>query len=345
MPAFVYHEVEAADFAADLDFLRCNGYSTLSTGEYVRQARGAIANQRAVLLTFDDARANFFEVALPILKQFNARATLFVPTYWIGEGRNVNSAEAPAQSEARLFMTWDQIRACRDSGLVDVQSHSHRHALVYISNQLVGFAMPERLECGHLYDWPMRRRGHRDILGRPPPGTPFYVAQPLLSASFRILEDPVAVRACQQLVADGGGAAYFQRSGWKKRLKSVHQAAAGRGMQRMEKQDFQSLLVSEFELSQKIFEMELGTAARYFAYPWMLGSADSLTAAARTGIEAVFGVGLDFHRAAKVAVFLPAFGRFKSDWLRFLPGHGRSKLSDVLPGKFSGLIRSQHLAH
>ena len=38
---------------------------------------------RAVLLTFDDARKSFWTVAMPLLRTFEARAVLFVPTYWM----------------------------------------------------------------------------------------------------------------------------------------------------------------------------------------------------------------------------------------------------------------------
>ncbi len=56
-PVFVYHEVEAAAFEADLRFLTENGYRTLGADEFV--ACGGRA-ARAVLLTFDDARRNFW---------------------------------------------------------------------------------------------------------------------------------------------------------------------------------------------------------------------------------------------------------------------------------------------
>jgi len=344
MPAFIYHEVEAETFAADLEFLKCNGYATLSTEEYVRSARSRDAHSKGVLLTFDDARANFFEVALPILRQFNAQATLFVPTYWIGDSRNSPPSPSIPLAEAALFMTWDQVRLCRDSGLVDVQSHGHRHALVHTSTRLVGFASPERLEQSELYDWPMRRNNGLDRLGRPPLGTPIYVSDPLLSASFRLLEDSSLARSCQQLVADGGDTAFFHRPDWEQRLRTTHKQSQAR-FERIEGGDFLSLVASEFQLSQQHFENELGSRPRFFAYPWMLGSAASLRIASELGIQAVFGVGLDFNRAEKMDAAVPAFGRFKADWLRFLPGHARAKLGRVVRGKFGEWMRTQNLAH
>src|SRR5262249_28733554 len=83
VPVFIYHEVDKESFAGDLAFLRDNGYRTLSADEFFLEASYRGEGKR-ILLTFDDARRNFWDVAFPILKEYNARATLFVPTYWIG---------------------------------------------------------------------------------------------------------------------------------------------------------------------------------------------------------------------------------------------------------------------
>src|SRR5215469_7490019 len=80
IPVFVYHDVDPVSFAGDLEFLRTNGYRTISLDEYLsaRSRKGTRGNKR-VLLTFDDARRSFYEVALPVLRTYDARATLCVP--------------------------------------------------------------------------------------------------------------------------------------------------------------------------------------------------------------------------------------------------------------------------
>ena len=72
--------------------------------------------------------------ALPVLKEFNARATLFAPTYWM------SAPAGPADRER--FMSWEQLREAARSGLVDVQSHAHRHALVFTSPRVAGVRQP-----------------------------------------------------------------------------------------------------------------------------------------------------------------------------------------------------------
>jgi len=342
VPVFVYHEVEAEAFATDLEFLRHNGYRTISTEEYVRCAAGRASAGKAVLLTFDDARRNFYEVVLPILREFSAHATLFVPTFWVDGPRN--EANSRPVGTVSLFMTWSQIHECLDSSLVDVHSHGHRHALVYTSERLIGFVTPALLASHPIYDWPMRRVCDGNELGWPPLGTPIYASEPLLSATRRLLEDEAASRACQELVWDNGGAEFFKRSGWRARLNRVYQAVPHK-MERTENTRFKELVASEFALSQELFLAELGVKSRFFAFPWVLGSPLALDLAAAHGFEAVFGVGIDFGRISRIKGPLPAFIRWKNDWLRFLPGIGRSRIRDVIPEKLKGFLSSQHLAH
>lgn len=342
VPVFVYHEVEAKVFAADLEFLRRNGYRTISTEEYVRSATGRASAGKAVLLTFDDARRNFYEVVLPTLREFSAHATLFVPTLWV-DGRRNEASNCPTGT-ASLFMTWNQIHECLDSGLVDVHSHGHRHALIYTSERLIGFVTPTLLARHHIYDWPMRRVANGNELGWPPLGTPVYASEPLLSAKYRLLEDEAVSRACQEIVKDNGGDEFFKRSDWRMRLKRVYQAVPHR-MELTENTRFKELVASEFALSQEFFLAELGTRPRFFAFPWMLGSPLALDLTAAHGFEAVFGVGIDFGRINRIKGPLPAFIRWKKDWLRFLPGSGRHRLRDVIPEKFKEFFSSQHLAH
>ena len=149
LPVFVYHEVEPAQFAGDLEFLRRNRYRTLSLEEFVASAdRKSGRSERAVLLTFDDARRNFYDTALPVLKEFDARATLFAPTYWM--------SAPPGPADRERFMSWEQLQSRAASGLVDVQSHAHRHALVFTSRRVLDFANPRTLGQYDIYDWPMR---------------------------------------------------------------------------------------------------------------------------------------------------------------------------------------------
>jgi hypothetical protein len=345
VPAFIYHDIDMNSFEADLYFLHDNGYRTLTTDEYV-ESIGKKKDGRMVLLTFDDAGQNFFEIALPLLEKFAAKATVFAPTFWVG--RDIPGERSDDRiNRGGEFMTWEQLRICKKTGLVDVQSHAHRHALVHVTDKIVDFASPKLLQKHHFYDWPMRWSDGGDILGPPPVGTPIFSSQPLLSASHRVLEDFDITRRCQEFVESKGGGLFFANKRWRSDLDRIYRTARRQssGFVRVEHQEFEALVESEFTLTQRSFEAQMGERARYLAFPWMLGSTLSLKLAAEWGIQVVFGVGLDFRRARKLKSYCPAFGRIKGDWLRFLPGRGRLNISEVVPNKIRDLVKGQHLAH
>jgi peptidoglycan/xylan/chitin deacetylase (PgdA/CDA1 family) len=338
IPVFIYHDVEPAAFARDLEFLRANGYRTLGLDEFLAAARRkSTPGEKRVLLTFDDARRSFYEAALPVLRSFDARATLFVPSYWM----------QPAEvTGCRLFMSWDQVRQCVASGYVDVQSHGHRHALVATSNQLVAFASPKLLSRYDIYDWPMRHTATGDRLGPPPLGTPVYRAAPLLSSDHRFLESPGLSMACLQLVSELGGEAFFNLSDWPVRLRRLYESRS-RVLQGelMSPPEFARLLRSELELARDEFQAQMGYAPTSLAYPWMLGSRISLELAKRCGFRSAFGVALDYSSARRGGLPLPVFGRLRSDWLPLLPGRGRASFLAIAARKLLRFTGSQPLAH
>ena len=342
IPVFIFHDVEAEAFARQLEFLGTNGYRTLSIAEFLALSsrKGGPRGGRQVLLTFDDARLNFFETALPALRATGSHATLFAPTLWM------DGAQRPG---AERFMHWDQLRECAASGLVDVASHAHRHALVFDGARLAGFATPWLLDRYDVYDWPMRHTAAGDRLGRPQLGTPIYGATPLLSARARYLESEALRTACTALVEQSGGSWFFTRPDCYSLLTRLHRSLATSLPGRIAgERELESLIASEFELSQAAFKEHLGYAQTALAYPWVLGSPLSIRMAQRFGIRCLFGVATDYGRARAMrrAGGEPlVFGRMKSDWLELLPGRNRARLLPVLARKLAAFAGQQHLAH
>jgi polysaccharide deacetylase len=333
IPVFTYHDVETQTFARDLEFLRSNSYRTLSLEEYLAARNSGRRVQRAVLLTFDDARKSFWTVALPLLRTFEARAVLFAPSYWM--------------TTDDQFMSWAEVRACVESGLVDVQSHAHRHALVATAPQLVDFAHPQALARFDIYDWPMRDIDGDEELGRPAPGTPIYRSTPLLSATRRYVENGEITQACREHVERNGGEQFFAQPQWRQQLSELHRQLGERLQGRyMDDDAFRALVASEFELNRAQFRKHLGVPASCLAYPWMLGSPLSLELAKHHGIRTAFGVALDYRAERRRASLpIPVFGRLKCDWLQFLPGRQRSNVLRAVGRKLSGIAKLQHLAH
>lgn len=135
VPIFCYHLVEPERFRADLQFLQNNGYRTLSATAFLEHLQGKRqAPERSVLLTFDDGPKNFYDVAFPLLKEFDAHVLAFIaPGLHAEAGVDANIELRP--------MDWREIGEIHRSGLVEFHSHT------FESRYVPGWPRPASL-CG-----------------------------------------------------------------------------------------------------------------------------------------------------------------------------------------------------
>ena len=117
--------VSADTFDRQLAYLKNNGYTVLTLKQFCdfidyhrRPPR------KSVLISIDDGWKTAKTIAYPILKKYGFPAVLFVNTDNIREKQNPNS------------LTWEELRELKDSGLIEVQSHTVTHDdLTRISNE------------------------------------------------------------------------------------------------------------------------------------------------------------------------------------------------------------------
>jgi len=79
---------------------------------------------RVVVLTFDDAYADFYSNAAPVLQRLKLPATVFVPTSFVG--RTNAWPGQPAWVHEESLMNWQQIKELTERG-VDLGSHTVTH--------------------------------------------------------------------------------------------------------------------------------------------------------------------------------------------------------------------------
>jgi len=113
------------EFTAQMDYLHDAGYQPVTMAEFIsRRASGSRMPERTVVLTFDDAFADFYISALPVLTRFGFPATLFAPTGYIGStARWLKSCG----EEDRAVLSWGALRDVASQG-IEVAAHSHAHA-------------------------------------------------------------------------------------------------------------------------------------------------------------------------------------------------------------------------
>lgn len=80
--------------------------------------------KKKVALTFDDAYLDFYESALPVLREYDVPATLFVISECIGQAGPADVTSAPGEPS---FMTATQLQEVADGDLVTIGNHTKTH--------------------------------------------------------------------------------------------------------------------------------------------------------------------------------------------------------------------------
>lgn len=136
--------VSPEHFRAQMAWLAASPYRLLSGSEFtaIRQGRQALGGP-AVLVTFDDGWLDNWVYALPVLRQNRIPSVWFVVTGWPGDGEPRGEAalagwQAPSHRDAMAMtdvasrrdlavMRWSELTESRDTGLIELESHSHTH--------------------------------------------------------------------------------------------------------------------------------------------------------------------------------------------------------------------------
>lgn len=135
VPVLMYHEigrppetksrlaVSQAAFAEQLAYLHSSGFNTITAGTLsaILSAETQKLPNRTVVLTFDDGYENFYSRAMPLLRQYNFSATLFVTTGWVQDNGRQSAENSPGQ-----MLSWSQITDAALAGM-EIAAHSHRH--------------------------------------------------------------------------------------------------------------------------------------------------------------------------------------------------------------------------
>jgi len=120
VPVLMYHKIggekgndaviSPARFAEHMEYLHKNGYRTLSLEELEAYVAGrAELPPKPVVLTFDDGYRDTYEIALPLLKKYGFKSTVFV-----------------LLADAERHLTWDELREMKAAGMA-VLPHGYTH--------------------------------------------------------------------------------------------------------------------------------------------------------------------------------------------------------------------------
>ena len=161
-------------FEAKIRILRRSGFRFLFWQDLFDHMSGKKkAPSKSIMLTFDDGYLDNWVYVYPILKKYDAKGTIFVNPEFVdpiaGQRPTIedvwNNEAAESDLTARGFLSWDEMRAMENSGLIDIQSHALTHTWYFSGPQLDTFYTP--WDNSHPWmAWNMR-----------PDRKPFYMAE------------------------------------------------------------------------------------------------------------------------------------------------------------------------
>lgn len=145
---FKQFTVSPSLFAEQMSYLHQHNYTTLTVTQFVNAlSEGSTLPEQPIVLTFDDAFADFFTEALSVLKQYGFVATLYVVTGFV----NDTSCWLQHEGETtRRMLSWDQLAEISTYG-IECGAHSHHHprldVLTYSASQDEIVQSKTLLEC------------------------------------------------------------------------------------------------------------------------------------------------------------------------------------------------------
>jgi peptidoglycan/xylan/chitin deacetylase (PgdA/CDA1 family) len=112
-------------FDEQMAYLRRSGYNCIDLDTlYHHMTQRASLPARPLVITFDDGYRDNVEKALPILKKYDMRATIFLTTDHIGfDNRWVATEGIPL----RPLLAWDEVRSAAAECILSFQAHTCSH--------------------------------------------------------------------------------------------------------------------------------------------------------------------------------------------------------------------------
>lgn len=127
LPVLMYHDIAAdggsgltistSNLEKQFNYLADMGYRCWSFSELAGMEKLPVGKN--VVITFDDAYVSQLEYAVPLLKKYGLKATIFVPLQFIGGTDDWNSGKVH-------LMSWDQLRSL-DPEVIELGCHSFGH--------------------------------------------------------------------------------------------------------------------------------------------------------------------------------------------------------------------------
>lgn len=272
VPAYMLHQVDVQQFEELCASLAERGVRSIT----FPQLLAGEGDANSILLTFDDGWSSVWSAAAPIASRYGVRFTLFLAPDCVEESLEIRTTldtgasrdeVAPRDLGHRARLTWGEVLALHMTGLVDIQSHSSHHGVVFKSPKPKGFATPHGpFPLNGLSPLIQREASGVDsVQFQPAPGTPLYEWGHALTVERRFIESPELRSKCTLLAHEPG---FFKRDNWQRLLEAVvHDVPVSEHWETPELR--RERLRADLEGSRRTIELRVpGTRVSVLAPPW-----------------------------------------------------------------------------
>lgn len=132
VPIILYHNITReqpngssitlSGFTAQIEALKKAGYNTVSFDQIMDYVyNGGTLPKNPICITFDDGYLSNYELAFPVLKKYQMKATIFVIGASVGHKENYKDTKFPITPH----FNYAEAKKMIDSGLISVQSHTY----------------------------------------------------------------------------------------------------------------------------------------------------------------------------------------------------------------------------
>lgn len=280
-PSWIWSELTESveTFEQIIAGLAARDFVTVSLQELFDYMAGlSELRDNSILLTFDDGYLDNWVYAVPILRKYGMRATVYVTPDFV-ENAEITRASTDDKDfgenpESFGFMNWAELKKANDEGILDVQSHGLTHTWHYSGPKIVDFHCPEQL---YRYPWlswnadPARKpfyltENQQDFV---PWGHPIFEHEKSLIVR-KFVPDDSLVREIVEFVASNGAAEYFNSHDWRsvleRKFSKLRPNSRFPGEYESE-QDYLDRVSHELVESKRILETKLEKKIDFMSWP------------------------------------------------------------------------------
>lgn len=143
--------ISAREFSQHLKYFEKNGFKYLTLSELWSLAcNDDLGEGKFVVLTFDDGYLDNYLIAADVLREYNAKATIFInPDFVI---------DSPARTLQQVPNAWgnlnfSELQILQRNGIFEIQSHSMTHDYEFCSDKVVDFYTSEKYKKYYWLAW------------------------------------------------------------------------------------------------------------------------------------------------------------------------------------------------